>query len=168
MRTKLKVYGFDEFINALNACGESAEECAKRAVYDGAAIVAAKVKSSIEALPVDEMRYVKPGVAPLNAVTASQKKALLDGLGIASLGDVNGKINTVIGFDGYAANLKYAKGDKGLPIPLLAAAVNSGSSYREGTQFFTKAVQGSRNSARKKMGDTFNKEIENTFKKNGG
>lgn len=157
-----EIYGFDELAAQFAAVGEAAKPAAERAVYKGAGVIADAIRKNINALPSDTFGYKKYQTG----VSDSQRKALLGGLGITPIGDVNSIINARVGFDGYMSD--YVSGDtvrtkkypKGLPVPLLANAVESGSEHRAKHGFVRKAITANKEKALKAMADEFDKEIK--------
>ena len=126
------------------------------AVYDGAAIVADAVKAEIQALPVDDSHDKKP---KKDGPSKEVKDALLEHMGVAPLQDENGFLNVKVGFDGYAgaATPKYPNGK---PVPMLARAVQSGTSFMEGHAFVKDAVRKSRKKSEAAMKKRVEQEIE--------
>lgn len=151
-----EVYGFDELAAQFAAVGEAAKPAAIKAVYKAAGVGADAIRKSINALPNDSFGHNKYQTG----VSDAQKKALLDGLGITPIGDVNGVINARVGFSGYMKGYPTKKYPNGLPIPLLANAVESGSEWRAGHGFVRKAVTSSKAKALQSMSDEFDKEIK--------
>ncbi len=156
---KFEFKGIDTYIKKLNKMQAVTKDAIiGRTTYAGAAIVADKVRAATEALAVGE-----GSDAAVGAVTAAQKRGLLEGLGISRIRDDNGFINVKIGFDGYNS-VKTKKYPNGQPNVLIARAVNSGTSFRKKTKFVDKAVTASRKAAEKAMDETCNREIEKVMK----
>lgn len=151
-RTRFSGEGLDDYIQTLNRLSDNAEEIVKRAVYEGANIIADKVRENIRNLPIDE-RYGTPE-DPLYGITRVQKEGLLDGFGVAPMDDVGDNINTLIGFDdaGYNRN--------GQANRMIARAVQSGTTFSKKIPFFNNAVRQSRPQAIEKMKQTLEEEIE--------
>ena len=72
--------------------------------------------------------------------------------------------NTKAGFAGYMEEGKSKKYPNGLPIPLLARSIESGSSVRQKHPFVRAAVKSSRDKAVEEMETTINVEIQKTMK----
>lgn len=131
-------HGIDEYLAKLGNLESKSEEMCKRAVFDGAAIVANAVKSNIAGLPVGDPRQGK--------VTGPQKQGLLDGFGIASFKNDGGFINVKLGFDGYnSTRNKYFP--NGQPNAMIARSLESGSSTYGKHPFIGPAVSKSKASA---------------------
>ena len=130
-KAKNKIFGFDELATQFSKLGAAADPAARKAVFTAAGIVADEVRNRIEALPEDTFRFLPDG-DKFDGVPSRQKEALLDNLGITPIDSLDGNlINARVGFDGYAENLKSKQYPNGLPVPLLANAIEAGSSVRK-------------------------------------
>ena len=125
--------GIDEYFEKLNQLGNKATGLCKRALYDGAAIVADAVRAEVQALPTTDHDETPQGVF------SYEKDGLLDGLGIAKMKDDNGVISTRVDFDGYN-RLKSKKYPQGHPNSMIARAINSGTSKRPKNPFMNRAA----------------------------
>lgn len=125
-------------------------------IYAGAGIIADEIKKEIDGLKVGNEG------GRLN-VTAVEKKELKEGFGIAPLQYRNGDYDVKIGFAGYGHKTKKYK--QGVPIPLIARAVISGTSFRNKNDFVGRAVRRKRKMCLNKMDNVFNEEIEKEMKK---
>ena len=143
-------HGIDDYVAKLGNLEDSSEETCKRAVYDGAAIVADAVKASIAALPVGSPREGK--------VTEAQKAGLLSGMGIASFRNEGGFINVKVGMDGYNSQTS-RKYPKGQPNAMIARSLESGTSFSPKRAFIGPAVSKSRAAAEAAIKATLEKEI---------
>ena len=154
---KIQFKGLEEYSAKLNRLSAlSRDKVIGAAVYDGAAIVADAVKAEIQALPVDDSHDKK---SKKDGPSSEVKQALLEHMGVAPLQDDNGFVNVKVGFDGYAgtATTKYPRGK---PVPMLARAVQSGTSFMEGHAFVKDAVRKSRKRAEAAMKERVEKEIQ--------
>ena len=151
-RTVYNDEGINELIQTLQRLANDWEEIAGRAVYEGTAIVADKVRSNIQALPVTDKWGTEEN--PRYGVTQVEKQGLLDGFGVADMKDFNGFINTLSGFDdaGYNADGKANR--------LIARATQSGTTFSKKIPFFKNAVASSRGAAEQKMREILEREIE--------
>lgn len=153
---KLKVTGLKEYEDKLLKLEKLTRNMLGEAIFDGAAVVADAVKSSIEAIPIDN-RYVS-GSAMLHGIRDDQKEGLLNGFGIARLRDDNGFLNVKLGFNGYNSyTTKSYPG--GQPNSLIARSVNAGSSFRQRIPFIDNAVNQTRSAAEQKMKEYVDKAI---------
>ena len=154
--------GIDEYASKISKLTEKSTGMIKRAVYDGAAEVVKAMEAAIEALPVVKNRYNVTGL-PLQGVTATQKRGLLQGLGLSKMQNDGGFINTKLGFDGYNA-VRSKKYPNGQPNALIARAVNSGASACARIPFVNKAVRASKAAAENAMKSRFDDDAKNIMK----
>ena len=95
---KIEFKGIDKYQRILADLGKASEGIIKASVYEGAAVVVEAVKSAV---PVDT-------------------GDLRDSVGLSSMRNDNGYINTKLGFDGYDS--------KGVPNAIKARVLESGRS----------------------------------------
>ena len=163
---KIEVKGIDDYISMLNRVSKNTEEILNKALYEGAGVMANEVKNNIEALSAVKDEYNlkvyasnKNGNAGGNyKLSETQKKGLLDGLGIAPFDKNGGVVDTHIGFDGYNG-IKTKKYPKGQPNVMIARIVESGSSYFRKTPFIRKAVKSGKTKAEETMAKVIDDEI---------
>lgn len=131
----------------------------EKAVAAGASIVANEIRSNLEKLPEEEYRYLEEGET-FKGLPKGQKQDLEDSFGLTPIGrDKNGFVNTKAGFEGYGSFPTKAY-PQGIPNPLLARSVESGSSVREKTPFVEPAVKATRKEAIEAMGRVVDEEFE--------
>lgn len=147
--------GIDKYIKDLEDLEFGADEMAKRAVYEGAAIVTNGIRASIEALPVGPPREGK--------VTAEQKAGLLAGLGIAGFRMDGSFLNVKVGMDGYNS-VRSKKYPKGQPNALIARSLESGSSFAPKRAFIGPAVNRTKNAAEQAIANKLDEEIKKVMK----
>lgn len=134
----------NEYALRLSRLGDESEAIAKKAIYEGAKVLADQISRGIDAIP---------------NIHSYQKADLKKGLGIASMeDDGTGRWDTKIGFNGYGS-VPTKKYPKGLPNILLARSVESGTSFRPKTPFVRRAVTAKRKAALSAMEETVDKEI---------
>ena len=85
--------GIDEYLEQLNQVGDRAKGLCKRALYDGAAVVADAVRAEVQALPTTD-RDGSPQL-PFEY----EKQGLLEGLGVSKMKEKDGYIYTHIDFE---------------------------------------------------------------------
>mgnify|MGYP001065632422 CR=1 FL=1 len=152
---KIQFKGLEEYTAKLNRLEAlSRDKVIGAAVYDGAAIVADAIKAELQALPTDE-GHDRKKVGPERAV----KDALIQHMGVAPLQNDNGFVNVKVGFDGYNGR-PTPRYPRGKPVPMLARAVRSGTSFMEGHDFVKTAVRKSRKTAEAAMAKRVEREIE--------
>jgi len=128
----------DEFALKLSQVATQSDEIAKKAIYEGAKIVADKIKSNLEGVLSKEATgdlVASFGVAPITK-------------------DSEGNFNTKIGFDGYDS--------KGVANQLKARVLESGTSDERQPKrpFVRPAVNATKNQAIAKMGQVIDEEIK--------
>lgn len=150
---KIEFQGIDEYFDKLKIIGDKATGLCKRAVYDGAAIVADAVRAEVQALPTTDHNETPQGVF------SYEKDGLLDGLGIAKIKDDNGVVSTRVDFDGYN-RLKSKKYPQGHPNSMIARAINSGTSKRPKNPFMNRAANKAKAKANAAMGARMDADID--------
>jgi len=141
-----------EFETVRGICGAT--------VYEGAKVMADAIKGSIEALPVVDHRAHGTEKDKLDGITSAQKAGLIEGFGVSPMQYENGYYNVKLGFDGYNS-VKTKKYPNGQPNSLIARSINSGTSFREKTQFIDKTVRRTKKATENAMKEAF----EDEFKK---
>lgn len=144
--------GLDEYLSKLGNLEFSAEEQCKRAIYDGADIVADAVKASIDTIP-------ERSGGSARGVYDDQRAGLKAGMGIASFKNDNGYLNVKVGFDGYNSHVTKSF-PRGQPNEMIARALEKGTSFSPATPFVNKAVNRVKAQAEAKMQKTLDAEIK--------
>lgn len=150
---KCEVISVDNFIKEIDTRSKQFAEIAGKSLYQGAAILADQLRKNIEALP-ERPRSSKRGEV-VRGVTAQQKQALLDHMGIARMMNKDGSYDIKIGFQGYDDDITKSY-PKGHPVSMIARAVESGTSFLQKTPFIRPASQKAKGPAEEAM----KKEIE--------
>ena len=126
----------DEFALALSRLETQSDEIAKKAIYEGAKVVADKIKSNLEAV-----------------LSSDASGDMLASFGVTPIEkDSSGNWNAKIGFDGYDS--------KGVANQLKARVLESGSSQQKKKPFVRPAVNATKRTAIEKMGQVINEEIQ--------
>lgn len=141
----------EELVQTLNHIADNSEEMAKKAIYEGAKILADQIKSNIESLPTDEEWGTSENLK--KGPSAAEKQEIKEAFGLAEMFDSNGFINTKLGFDGYNSD--------GKALQMIARSINSGTSFMKKNDFFTKGVRQGKERATEKMKEILEQEIEN-------
>lgn len=160
---KVTIIAGEAYMIKLSKLANKSEAIVKQAVYKGAGTAIEAVKKGIDSLPEDKNRLLKNS-DKINVVTKAQKSALLSHIGLTSMENDNGYINTKIGFDGYMDGYPTKKYPKGLPIVLLARSVESGSSVRAKRPFVRKSINAIRAEVENIMAEVVNEEINKIMK----
>ena len=130
----------EEYALRLSKLAAGSDEIAKKAIYEGAKVVADKVRNNLESV-----------------VSSRATGDLAGSLGIAPIEkDDKGFINAKIGFDGYDRN--------GVPNQLKARALESGTSRQQKKPFFRPALNATRFPAKQIMKQTIKEEIDKVIK----
>ena len=93
---KWKFEGLDKYIEYLRKLDADADEMIRKAVYNGAGVVADSVRSSINGIRTDDSKGKEMRSGP----TSQQKAGLQKGFGISRMNNEDGYINVKLGFSG--------------------------------------------------------------------
>ena len=144
----------DKISEMLAKIGEKAEPVAKKALYEGAGIVADEIQKNANHIPTAPFKFVRSGT---RLPSPEEKEIVVNaGVGIAKFNGSGSEVNTSVGYkaSGYAE----LKG-KLKPVPLIAASINSGTSFMKKQPFFRKAA----NSGGKKATEAMKGVVETEF-----
>lgn len=155
---KVSIQGLEDFQTALVRCGDKMDEVMAKALYGGMERLMDEVKANIQALPVQD-GYLAKDELPRHVVTRQEKEALLNHIGIAHFDAAGGRVSSAIGFEGYTP-YKTRAYPNGLPIPMVARAIESGSSVRDKHPFMRKAANGAKAAVVARMEDIARQEIQ--------
>lgn len=155
---KMEIKGIDELALKVSQLGKDTPKIAKKMVRAGANPVADEIRKRLENLPSDTFRKLSSDEI-FTGVPEVQKKDLTASLGVTPVDiDYNGITNVKVGFAGYGS-YPTKKYPKGVPNPLLARAIESGSSVRKKTPFVRPAVNKSKKIALTEMQKAFDEEV---------
>ena len=144
----------------LDAMAEAGTEIVTAALYDGAGVIADAIAQSARALPTDtNARH--PFSAPLAAITPDDLADLVGGIGIAAFDDTDDGRGTAVSIQGYTRRTE-AGFPNGVPLPMIARSLESGSSVRVKNPFIRRAVSGAKQACEAAMaaaGEKVMKEI---------
>lgn len=137
MAYRMRTEGLDELGEMLRRLGENAEGAASQALYEGAGIMADEIKKGAESIKTAPFKYAGPGES---RKPSPEEKAIVlgaNGMGISRFKKTGDGVETSVGY----ARAGYAElAGKTVPIPLIANAINSGTSFMEKQPFVRKAV----------------------------
>lgn len=132
----------DEYALKLSRLATNSDKIAKKAIYEGAGIVADQIRSNLNSVLEDSTQS-----------TGELEKSL----GISPIQeDRSGNWNAKIGFDGYDK--------KGTPNALKARVLESGSSHVQKRPFIRPAVNATRKTALNKMRQVIDEETQKQMK----
>lgn len=151
---KLRFQGIDDYVKKLEQVNAHAEGDIKRAVYEGAAVVAGEIKKQIRSLKVTE-----------GGLSQEEKDGLIKGFGLADMRKDGYYINTKAGFAGLSPK-KTEKFPLGIPNVTIARQVESGTSKTKKQPFIRLAVARSKAKAEEAMASEINRLIKKH--QNGG
>lgn len=154
---RIEFVGIDEYLDSLDQLGKKSKGLCKRALYDGAAVLADAVRAEVQSLPTTDVN------GDPDKVLEYEKEGLLEGLGITKMKDENGRIRTRVDFDGYN-RLRSKKYPNGHPNSMIARAINSGSSTRKKNPFMARAVKKARAKAEAAMAARMDADIKEIMK----
>ena len=156
----IKFVGIDKYFERLDELGKCSIGLCKRALYDGAAVIADAVRAEVDALPTSDRNAKKGDPQP---ILEYEKDGLKEGLGVAKMKAEHGFIYTRIDFDGYN-RLKSKKYPNGHPNSMIARAINSGTSTRKKNPFMNRAIKKGRAKAEAAMSARMDADIEEIMK----
>ena len=126
----------DDFAIALSRLATGSDEIAEKAIYEGAKVIADKIKSNLEGV-----------------LSAEATGELVASFGVTPITkDSEGNFNCKIGFDGY--------GTDGVANQLKARVLESGSSKQQKRPFVRPAVNATKKQVVAKMGEVITEEIQ--------
>ena len=151
MPMTMKTEGMEELETMLKKLGDNAGRAAATGLYEGAGVMAEEIKGSaanIRTAPFHYAVFIQRQVSP------EEKAVVQSGIGIARFDQGSDGVNTSVGYgrrSGYAMMAGRMK-----PIPKIANAINSGTSFLKKQPFVRKAVD----SGSPKASDAIVKKIE--------
>jgi HK97 gp10 family phage protein len=152
---KWKFEGLDKYIEYLRKLDADADEMIRKAVYNGAGVVADSVRSSINGIRTDDSKGKEMRSGP----TSQQKAGLQKGFGISRMNNEDGYINVKLGFSG--RNGRKSKKRAQAEANITAARnIESGTPYMAKQPFMRKAVNSAKKQCEQVMEDTIEEEIK--------
>ena len=154
----LEVTGLDEFVSMLNTLGEAGKKITSKALFEGAAVAAAAVVEAVNGLPTEPDRGAPRPGHPYQVITPGDQAALAAAVGISKFNREGDSVDCAVGFSGYGGHTE-PDYPGGVPMPMIARAIESGSSVRAKNPFFRKAISGCKGAVLAKMTETAEKTI---------
>ena len=128
--------GNDELTQMLESLGDAAQGVASAGLYEGAGVMADAVSRSVRGIDTEPFHYAADGHT---RKPSPEEKALLEAApkGVAKFNKNGTETDTSVGLarSGYAQLAGKTK-----PIPKIANAINSGTSFMQKQPFFRQAV----------------------------
>ena len=143
MAFKIQVTGFEELNRKMGKLPENAAKVAAEALYEGAGVVADKVSSAVQGIATEPFKYAAGG---RRRKPSPEEKAIVAGAkhGVAKFRKTGVSVQTSVGYQ----NAGYGTiNGKTKPIPQIANAINSGTSFMQKQPFMRKAFSQSKNAA---------------------
>lgn len=143
MPFSLEVDGFEKLTQEMQKLPEKAEEVAALALYDGAGVMADAVSRATRGIATEPFKYASGG---RKRKPSPEEKAIIESApkGIGKFRKDGVSVRTSVGMQnaGYADLNGTTK-----PIPQIANAINSGTSFMEKQPFLRKAFSQSKKAA---------------------
>ena len=169
--------GADELLRKMDKLPEKAAKIAAEALYEGAGVMADAVSREIHGIATEKFQYAKGGRKRLPS--PEEKQILMSAKhGVAKFRKTSVNVQTSVGFQkaGYAKitwnhartniRTKYKMGKKGhmvhasqgsgesmKPVPLIANAINHGTSFMKAQPFLRKAFSKNQTAAMRAIDD---------------
>ena len=143
MGFSFEVTGLDDLTRTLGKLGERGQQIAAEGLYEGAGLMADKVSQAVRGIATEKFKYATGGK---KRKPSPEEKAVLQQArkGVAKFRKNGLGIQTSVGMQ----NAGYAQlGSVTKPIPQIANAINSGTSFMEKQPFFRKAVSQNQSAA---------------------
>ena len=140
---KFDASGTDEMIRLLNGLGKETEKVCSMALYKGMQVAADALAEAIEALPTERFHPMpgsRNGKEPLNVLTEDDKADMLAGIGIAKFEHTGNGVSSAASIEGYSRH-KSTRFPNGIPLPMIARSIESGSSARKKHPFIRKSFR---------------------------
>ena len=156
MAFSIRVDGMNELVQKMQKLGENAAHIAAQGLYDGAGVVADKVSSAVQGIATEPFKYAKNGQ---KRKPSPEEKAIVMNArhGIARFRNTGVSVETSVGLQ----NAGYAQlGKKTVPIPKIANAINSGTSFMDKQPFMRKATSTAKAAAQAAIEKKITEEIE--------
>ena len=136
MPFSMDVSGMDELEKKLEKLGEKGQQIAAVALYEGAGVAADQVSAAVRGIATEPFFYATGG---RTRKPSPEEKALLENAprGVSKFKKSITRVETNVGL----RNAGYGTiNGKTKPIPMIANAINSGTSFMQKQPFFRKAT----------------------------
>ena len=157
MGFSFEVTGLNEMIQKMDKLGEKAQGIASEALYEGAGVMADQVSQAVHGIATKRFKY--PAPPGKTRMPSPEEKALVESAkhGVARFKKNGLSVQTSVGFQnsGYGTLT-----GKTVPIPKIANAINSGTSFMNKQPFFRKAVSTGKGAATARIEAEIKKRID--------
>ena len=143
MAFTIQVEGLTELISQMDKAPKNAEKVAAKALYEGAGVMADAVSQAVQGIATEPFKYASRGKT---RKPSPEEKALVASAkhGVAKFRKNGMSVNTSVGLQ----NSGYGQlGGKTKPIPQIANAINSGTSFMQKQPFMRKAFSQNKGAA---------------------
>ena len=161
MPYNISTEGMEELEQMLRQAGDAAQGAASAGLYDGAGVIADAVSRAVQGIATSPFRYAVGGY---KRKPSPEEKALLESApkGVAKFRKNGISVDTSVGL----SNAGYGEvNGKRKPIPQIANAINSGTSFMNKQPFFRKAVSQNAGKALGVMDKKIREKIEEKLNK---
>ena len=157
MPFSIRVEGMNELIRGMEKLPEKAAKVAAEALYEGAGVMADQVSQAVHGIATKRFKY--PAPPGKTRMPSPEEKALVESAkhGVARFKKNGLSVQTSVGFQ----NSGYGTlNGKTVPIPKIANAINSGTSFMKKQPFFRKAVSTGKGAATARIEAEIKKRID--------
>ena len=156
MAFKMNVTGMGELIKKVEQLGVKAPDAASKALYEGARVVADAVSSAVQGIATEPFKYAAGGRT--RKPSPEEKRVVQEAPhGVAKFQRKITSINTSVGLQ----NAGYGEmNGKTVPIPKIANAINSGTSFMKKQPFMRKAFSTSKKAAEAAIESKLREELD--------
>ena len=161
MPYKVSTTGMTELEQMLREAGDAAQGAASAGLYEGAGVIADAVSRAVQGIATKPFRYAVGGY---KRMPSPEEKELLEAApkGVAKFKKNGLSVSTSVGLSrsGYGQ-----LGSKTKPVPQIANAINSGTSFMNKQPFFRKAVSQNAGKALEVMDKKIREKIDEKLNK---
>lgn len=161
MAYTMKTDGMEELSRMLSKLGNAAQGVAAASLYEGAGVMADAVSQAVQGIATKRLKY--PAPPGKQRMPSPEEKALLlqAKMGVAKFRKDGISVQTSVGMQ----NSGYGTiNGKQVPIPAVANAINSGTSFMKKQPFFRKAVRQKQRAAEAAIESGIRKRVEEITK----
>lgn len=157
MPYKIQTTGMDDLVQKLQKAGDAGHDIAAVGLYEGAGVMADAVSQAVQGIATKRFKY--PAPPGKQRMPSPEEKAILENArkGVARFRDDGGSVNTSVGFQ----NSGYAElNGKTVPVPVIANAINSGTSFMKKQPFYRRATSQAKGSALSAIENKLREELD--------